>query len=68
MPESIDVMQSKVDAFNKRNPIGSTVTIDADLGETIETKVRHPAEVMDGHTPVVWLEGIRWAYLLDRVR
>ena len=67
MQESIEVMQSKVDAFNNRNPIGTSVTVVKDLGEKVETKVRYPAEVLSGHTPVVWLEGISGCYLLNRV-
>lgn len=67
MQESIEVMQSKVDAFNKRNPIGTNVTVVKDLGEKVETKVRYPAEILSGHTPVVWLEGFPGCYLLDRV-
>ena len=67
MQDSIEVMQSKVDAFNRRNPVGTTVTVIKDLGEKFETKVKFPAEVLSGHTPVVWLEGISGCYLLDRV-
>lgn len=67
MNESQDVMQAKVDAFNDRNPVGSAVTVVKDLGERVETKVRHPAEILSGHTPVVWLEGISGCYALARV-
>ena len=67
MQESIEIMQSKVDAFNKRAPVGTNVIVVKDLGEQVETKVRYPAEVLSGHTPVVWLEGISGCYLLNRV-
>jgi len=67
MQDSLEVMLSKVDAFNKRNPVGTSVTVVKDLGEQIETKVKWPAEVLSGHTPVVWVEGISGCYLLDRV-
>jgi len=67
MPESTEVMQSKIDVFNSRHPVGSPVTVIKDLGEKIETKVRYPAEILSGHTAVVWLEGISGCYLLDRV-
>ena len=67
MQDSMEVMQSKVDAFNKRNPVGSSVTVVKDLGEQVETKVKYQAEVLSGHTPVVWLEGISGCYCLDRV-
>lgn len=67
MRESIEVMQNKVDEFNKRNPVGTEVTFIKDLGQKVKTKVKYPAEVLSGHTPVVWLEGISGCHLLDRV-
>jgi len=67
MQESIEVMQDKVEAFNKRNPVGTPVTVVKDFGERVETKVKYPAEVLSGHTAVVWLYGISGCYLLDRV-
>ena len=67
MKESIEIMQAKVEAFNKRNPIGTNVIVVKDLGEQVKTKVQYPAEVLSGHTPVVWLEGISGCYLLNRV-
>jgi len=67
MGDSEEVMQSKVDAFNEKHPVGSTVTVVKDLGERVETTVKYPAQILSGHTPVVWLNGIRGCYLLDRV-
>ena len=67
MGDSTKVMQSKVDAFNEKNPAGTPVTVVKDLGEKMETKVRFPAEILSGHTAVVWLEGISGCYDLDRV-
>jgi hypothetical protein len=60
-------MQAKVKAFNERYPIGSTVTIIKDSGEKVNTKVKYAAEILSGHSPVVWLEGIAGCYMLDRV-
>jgi len=67
MRDSKEVMQGKVEAFNKRNPVGTSVTVVKDSGEKVETKVKHPAYIMQGHTAVVHLEGISGCYLLDRV-
>ena len=67
MSESVEVMQSKVDIFNLKHPVGSLVTVIKDFGEKIETKVRYPAQILSGHTAVVWLEGISGCYLLNRV-
>lgn len=58
---------SKVKIFNKKHPVGSLVVVILDRGEKVETKVRFPAQVLSGHTPVVWLEGISGCYHLDRV-
>ncbi len=65
--QSVEVMQRLVDAFNKKNPVGTSVTVVKDRGEKVETRVKYPAEVLSGHTPVVWLEGISGCYCLDRV-
>ena len=62
-----EVMQSKVDAFNVKNPVGSKVTVVNDFGEKFETTVKYAAEILSGHTPVVWLKGISGCYCLDRV-
>ena len=67
MQESIEVMKSKVEVFNQKHPVGSVVTVIKDIGEKVVTKVRHPAEVLSGHTAVVWLDGISGAYVLNRV-
>ena len=67
MEDNIEVMQSKVDAFNERNPVGTKVTVVKDLGEKVETEVQFSAELLSGHTPVVWLKGISGCYLLNRV-
>ncbi len=60
-------MQSRCDVFNKKHPVGSDVTVILDFGQQKETKVKYPAEIMSGHTAVVWVEGISGAYSLDRV-
>jgi len=60
-------LQRQCDAFNSANPIGQKVNVRKDDGSHICTWVRHPAEVLSGHTAVIWLFGIRGCYLLDRV-
>lgn len=67
MQESTKVMESKVEPFNKKHPVGTSVVVVKDAGEKIETKVRCPAEIMGGHTAVVWLDNISGAYALNRV-
>ena len=67
MQESIEIMESRVSVFNRKHPVGSFVTVIKDLGELFETEVKFPAEILSGHTAVVWLEGINGCYCLDRV-
>lgn len=38
-----------------------------DDGSDVPSKTRSPAEVLGGHSAVVWLEGTSGCYLLDRV-
>ena len=66
--DSTKVMQSKIDIFNEKHPVGSPVTVVKDLGEKLETKVKYPAEILSGHTAVVWLCGVSGCYELDRVQ
>ena len=67
MKESIKIKQTKVDVFNKLNPVGSRVTLIGDFGDCTDTEVNHVAQLMGGHTAVVWLKGIVGCYALDRV-
>lgn len=60
-------MEKQVDDFNQLYPIGSDVNVKKDGGEIIQTKTTSEAYVMGEHTPVIFLEGIRGAYMLDRV-
>lgn len=65
--ESNEVMQGKVDAFNERHPVGSSVVVVNDLGVKTETTVKYPASILGGHTPVAWLDCFTGCYRLDRV-
>lgn len=59
--------QKRVDKFNENCNVGDVVTVKLDDGSTKETTTRSEAEVMSG-TAVVWMEGIRGAYDLKRVK
>lgn len=59
--------QRQVDNWNKHYPVGQAVTVRRDNGATITTKTRSPAELLSGHSAVVWLDGISGCYLLNRV-
>ena len=56
-----------VEVWNNRVPVGTSVTYKKDDGSSIETKTRSAAEILGGHTAVVWLEGISGCVRLDRV-
>lgn len=56
-----------VAAWNENHPIGTSVTVRMDDGEIRPTKTRGDAEMLSGHTAVIWLEGISGAYDLTRV-
>lgn len=60
-------LQKQVDAFNAKYQVGQTVTVRMDNGEGRSTTTRSKAQVLSGHSAVIWLEGISGCYLLDRV-
>jgi len=59
--------QRQVDKWNERYPVGQAVTVRLDNGKAIPTKTTSPAELLSGHSAVIWLEGISGCYLLSRV-
>lgn len=59
--------EQQVEAFNIEHPVGSPVTVRMDGGGILDTTVKAPAQVLGGHTPVVWLDGISGCYALSRV-
>lgn len=60
-------LQDICDKFNKENPVGARVTLKLDSGELFLTETRSEAQVLSGHTPVIWLKNLAGCYLLDRV-
>ena len=54
-------------AWNHNHPPGTPVIFITDDGTQVHTKTRSWAELLGGHTPVVWLEGRTGCYALDRV-
>lgn len=59
--------QTLADEFNRRCPVGGHVNVLRDNGQTLTTRTRSEAQVLGGHTAVVFVEGIAGAYLLSRV-
>jgi hypothetical protein len=66
-PPSPQVLQRQCDEFNARYPVGQTVSIRKDGGDGIITKTRSEAQVLSGHSAVIWLDDVSGCYLLDRV-
>jgi len=60
-------LQAQCDAFNLRYPVGQKVSVRKDDGSGVITVTRSKAEVLSGHSAVIWLEGISGCYLLNRV-
>lgn len=60
--------QKAVDSWNAKYSIGTTVDLTKDNGEIVRTRTRSDAEVLSGHTAVIWLEGITGCYCLNRIR
>lgn len=59
--------EQQVEAFNIEHPVGSPVTVRMDSGGFLDTTVKHPAQVLGGHTPVAWFHGIVGCYALSSV-
>lgn len=60
-------MREAVKRWNEKAPIGARVAYQTDRGETIQTTTRSAAELLSGHTPVVWLNGVRGCVALTHV-
>jgi hypothetical protein len=60
-------LQAQCDAFNQRVKIGDAVDVRRDNGRILRTWTTTEAHVMSGHSAVVFVEGIRGCYALERV-
>lgn len=56
-----------INAWNAAHPIGTPVSYRFDDNSIKQTETRTEAQVLSGHTPVIWLNGISGCVLLDRV-
>ncbi|MBX8826521.1 hypothetical protein [Ochrobactrum sp. SFR4] len=61
-------LQCICDKFNASYPVGTNVLLKKDgHDELFPTTTRSTAQVMCGHSAVIWLENVSGCYLLDRV-
>jgi adenosine/AMP kinase len=62
-------MQRECDAWNAAHPVGSEVLVKRDgIDEPVATTTRSAAQILSGHSVVIWLTGISGCYLLSHVR
>lgn len=66
-PQTTAALERKCEDFNRRYPIGQRVSVRRDAGNGEITTTRSEAQVLSGHSAVIWLDGISGCYLLDRV-
>jgi hypothetical protein len=64
---NLAALQRQCEAFNARYSVGQPVTLRKDDGSGFITTTRSKAEVLSGHTAVIWVEGVSGCYLLDRI-
>ncbi len=63
-----DKLQAICEKFNSVYPVGTEVLLKKDGHDVpFPTKTRSTAQVMCGHSAVIWLENVSGCYLLDRV-
>ncbi|PLY41681.1 hypothetical protein CSZ94_14320 [Janthinobacterium sp. ROICE36] len=60
-------LQAACDKFNAAHQVGAAVSVKLDGGEVRETVTTSEAQVMGGHSAVIWLDGVRGCYDLERV-
>jgi hypothetical protein len=60
-------LQALCDDWNRLFPVGAPVDLRKDNGEILRTVTRSNAEVLEGHSAVIWLKGVVGCYLLERV-
>jgi len=66
---SLKKLQAECDKFNAAVSVGSKVLVQLDNhDEPMETTTRSAAEVLSGHSAVVWLNGVRGCYHLSCVK
>lgn len=67
MRPNTKALQRTCDKFNAKHPIGTPGLVKLDGEDTpFPTKTRTIAQVMSGHTAMIWLGGVSGCYLLDR--
>lgn len=65
---NIKKLQAECDAFNAKCPVGGKVRVKLDfVDEPFETITRSEAQILSGHTAVVWMKNVSGCYVLECV-
>lgn len=65
---NIKKLQAECDAFNAQCPIGGKVSVKIDFADEPRiTVTTSEAQILSGHSAVVWMEGVSGCYLLSHV-
>jgi len=65
---SIKKLQAECDSFNSKHSIGAWVYVKLDcVDKPFHTRTRSDAQILSGHSAVIWLDNVSGCYLLDRV-
>lgn len=65
---SVRRLQAECDRFNAKVNVGDEVFVKLDgVDEPFRTRTRSVAQILSGHSAVIWLEAVSGCYLLDRV-
>lgn len=62
-------LKKTCDDWNAAHPVGTAVMVKLDgQDEPVATTTRSTAQILSGHSAVIWLDGISGCYLLTHVR
>lgn len=62
-------MQAQCDAFNAAHAVGDTIRVWSGMieGDPVAVKIRFPAQILGGHTPIVYVTGGQGCIALSHV-
>lgn len=66
--KSLKQLEAQVNDWNAKYPVGTEVDLEDGFGKRPRTRTRTPAQVLSGHSAVVWLEGVSGCWHLDFVK
>lgn len=67
--KTVRQLQKECDLFNAKTKVGDEVLVKLDgSSEPFRTRTKSIAQILSGHSAVIWLENVSGCYLLDRVK